>query len=127
MQNVLKRPVPKPILKPKQKLISVIPKPAETLAVMHQQLDLIGAKIALTKSGVGAKTALKDSIDYDKLTPTQQRRWDDGTFGCIQLKNVKGYQYYYLRWTDPATKKMRSKYLAKDWDDAARKQRMLTA
>jgi hypothetical protein len=65
-------------------------------------------------------------VDYDKLTPTQQAKWDVGIYGRIELKTIKGHQYYYLRWSDPETKKIRSTYLAKNWDSAIAKLRKLT-
>ena len=66
------------------------------------------------------------AIDYDKLTPTQQARWDAGMYGSIELKNIGIYNYYYLRWLDPQTKKYRSTYLAKEWDKAIAKMQKLT-
>ena len=72
------------------------------------------------------KKTLMQAVDYDKLTPTQQAKWDMGMYGSIELKTIKSYNYYYLRWLDPETKKYRSTYLAKDWDRAIAKMRSLT-
>ena len=47
-------------------------------------------------------------------------------YGSIELKARGIYQYYYLRWLDPQTKKYRSTYLAKDWDVAISKLKKLT-
>jgi hypothetical protein len=66
------------------------------------------------------------AIDYDKLTPTQQARWDAGMYGSIELKARGIYHYYYLRWLDPESKKYRSTYLARDWDVAISKLKQLT-
>jgi hypothetical protein len=68
----------------------------------------------------------KDVIDYDKLTPTQQARWDAGLFGWLSLKTINGSQYYYLGWRNPATKRLHTHYLGKDWDVAITKVRAMT-
>jgi len=62
----------------------------------------------------------------DRLTPTQQARWDAGMFGSIELKARGIYSYYYLRWIDPQTKKLRSTYLAKEREDAIARMQELT-
>jgi len=64
---------------------------------------------------------LHQAIDYDKLTPTQQARYDAGFFGSIELKDRGIYHYYYCRWTEPESKIRRSTYLHKDWDEALSK------
>ncbi|WP_309740085.1 hypothetical protein [Chamaesiphon sp. OTE_20_metabat_361] len=83
--------------------------------------------MSLRESARRGKTSLRQAIDYDKLTPTNQAKWDLGMFGCIELKKIHGFDYYYLRWIDPKTKKRRSTYLAKDWDVAIAKLKKLTA
>jgi hypothetical protein len=75
---------------------------------------------------VRGKTTLRAAIDYDRLSPTKQAQWDLGMFGSIELKTIKGFQYYYLRWKDPDNKKMRSTYLGKTWDRAIAKLKNLT-
>jgi hypothetical protein len=72
------------------------------------------------------RKSLKESIDYAKLTASQQARWDAGLYGSIELKGIKGNYYFYLRWSDPETKKYRSTYLAKEWDKAILKLQKLT-
>ena len=54
-------------------------------------------------------------------------RLDAGLFGSIELKTIKGFQYYYLRWQDPANDKKRSTYLGKTWDKAKAKLAELVA
>jgi hypothetical protein len=58
------------------------------------------------------------NIDYDKLTPTQQAKWDAGIFGSIYLREDVNIPYYCVRWVDPVTKAYRSKKLAKTYDRA---------
>jgi hypothetical protein len=70
--------------------------------------------------------SLKDAIDYDSLTPTQQAKWDAGLYGSIELKSRGIYQYYYLRWRDKNTDKYRSTYLGKTWGIAIDKLRAMT-
>jgi hypothetical protein len=115
----------KPILKPKlrQRILSIHPQPP-----IEDRLppELVREKITLTEPAVRVKKSLKQSIDYNRLTPTQQLRWDVGSYGSIELKTIKGHQYYYQRWYDPHTKKYRSTYLAKDWDKAIAKLKKLT-
>ena|GEM_PF-4546438 len=79
----------------------------------------------LTQNPVRGKSSLKDAIDYDKCTPTQQAQLDAGCFGQIELKTIGRNQYYYLRWQDPLTNKKRSTYLAKDYDKAIAKRKEL--
>lgn len=91
------------------------------------QPEKIREKITLTDPAVRVKTTLKNAIDYDQLTRTQQSRWQAGAFGSVEQKTIKGHQYYYLRWKDPETGKYRSTYLAKRWDKAMEKMQKLTA
>jgi len=78
-----------------------------------------------TKLPVGGKLTLHQAIDYDKLTPSQQAKWDAGMYGSIELKPRGIYHYYYVRWTEPNTGKRRSTYLGKDWDIAIDKLNLL--
>jgi len=78
-----------------------------------------------TKLPVGGKLTLYQAIDYDKLTPSQQAKWDAGMYGSIELKPRGIYHYYYVRWTEPNTGKRRSTYLGKDWDIAIDKLNLL--
>jgi hypothetical protein len=115
-----------PILKERPKLptiLSISPKPPETHRDPPAQLR---DKNTLTDATVRVKKSLKDSIDYAKLTPTQQAAWDAGMYGSIELKQIKGNYYYYSRWKDPATGKKRSTYLSKDWNKAIAKLQKLT-
>ncbi len=114
----------RPILKPKTKTLKVLVRP---LTGQQQSLDLNRDKITLTDPAVRVRKTLKDAIDYSQLTPTQQSRWEAGTFGSIELKTIKGHQYYYLRWKDPETGKYRSTYLGKGWEKATAKMQKLTA
>jgi hypothetical protein len=81
-------------------------------------LDEVRDNSPLNKSDVRVKLTLHQAIDYDKLTPTQQARYDAGFYGSIELKAIGIYHYYYCRWTEPGTKIRRSNFLHKDWDEA---------
>jgi hypothetical protein len=74
---------------------------------------------------IGRKIRPIIQIDYDKLSPTQQARWDSGTFGSIRLEPRGGNQYYYMEWTDPTTKKRHKNYLASEWEQAIARQKEL--
>jgi hypothetical protein len=126
MPKILKfqRPKSKLQTKPNHQL-SLLPEPqppTEHRSVENPHRD----KITPTARAVGVRKPLKEAIDYDKLTPTQQAKWDAGVYGSIELKSRGIYQYYYLRWRDPTTNKYRSTYLAKGWDEAIAKMRNLT-
>ncbi|WP_310485105.1 hypothetical protein [Chamaesiphon sp. VAR_48_metabat_403] len=122
-QKIFSRP--KPILKTqvRQLALSIHPQPPT-----ENRLPPLptGELITPTVPTVGVRKTLFQAIDYDRLTPTQQARWDAGMFGSIELKARGIYHYYYLRWIDPETKKYRSTYLAKDWDRAIEKMHKLT-
>ena len=119
---------PRPILKPKPKIqqltiLSISPQPP----TVHrdpptQPRDFL----TLNNPTVRVRKSLVEAIDYTKLTPNQQAKWDAGIYGSIEQKNIKGHQYFYLRWLDPETKKYRSTYLAKEWDKAILKLQKLT-
>jgi phage repressor protein C with HTH and peptisase S24 domain len=84
-------------------------------------------KNPLTAPTVRGQKTLHESIDYAKLTASQQARWDAGLYGSIELKKIKTNYYFYLRWTDPETGAKRSSYLAKEWDKAIAKLQKLIA
>ena len=81
-------------------------------------LEEINVDLPLNKQDVRVSLSLHQAIDYDKLTPTQQLKYDCGLFGSIELKRIGIYHYYYCRWTEPGTKTRRSTFLHKDWDEA---------
>jgi hypothetical protein len=117
---------PKPILKARQThLTFTIPQPqppTESRAVpMSHRVQK-----TLTDPTARVRKSLAQAIDYDTLTPSKQRGWDLGNYGSIELKNIKGHFYYYLRWREPKTNKNRSTYLGKDWDKAIAKLKELT-
>jgi hypothetical protein len=125
MENLLNfhRPRPKIKSRPADQL-SLLPQPQPP--TQHRTMpEVIRDKKTLTNPSVRGKRPLSQAIDYDSLTPTQQARWDLGMFGRIELKNIKGHQYYYLRWADPDTKKIRSTYLGRTWTVAIAKLRKL--
>jgi len=65
------------------------------------------------------------AIDYDKLTPTEQAKWDAGMWGSIQLKNDRGNEYYVTRWVDPNTGVKRSNRLCRTYADSIAKLKLL--
>lgn len=126
MPNLLnfERPRPKIKTKPPEQL-TLLPSPKPP--TLHRSVVSIDrANITLTAPAVRVRKSLKNAINYDLLTPTQQLRWDMGIYGSIELKTIKGNQYYYLRWKDPESNKYRSSYLGKTWDIAIVKMRKLT-
>jgi hypothetical protein len=126
MPNLLnfERPRPKTKHQPPQQL-TLLPQPKPP--VLHRSIVSINRdKTTLTAPTVRVRKSLKQSIDYDALTPTQQLKWDMGMYGSIELKTIRGHQYYYSRWLDPESKKYRSTYLGKTWDKAIEKLRKLT-
>ncbi len=126
MPNLLNIERPRPTLKPKPpSQLSLLPTPAPP--TQHREPPAnIRDRMPPTARKVGGILSLTQSVDYDKLTPTQQLKWDNGMYGSIQLKTVKGHQYYYLRWTEVTTKIRRSKYLGKTWDLAIAELKRLT-
>jgi hypothetical protein len=115
------------VLKHKPKLRNNLPKTPEPLIVQQQQLPLDRVNLTLSNPTDRVRLPLSEAIDYDKLNPTKQAQWDMGVYGTIELKKLKGFYYYYLRWIDPTTKKRRSTYLGKYWEQAVRKMHKLTA
>jgi hypothetical protein len=126
MPNLLNFERPRPNIKPKPpEQLTLLPEPRPP--VLHRAVVSINrGKTTLTAPAVRVRKSLQEAIDYDLLTPTQQLRWDMGMYGSIELKTIRGYQYYYLRWLDPESKKYRSNYLGKTWDKAIEKLRKLT-
>jgi hypothetical protein len=108
---------PKPILKPRpqQLILSIQPQPPTETRLPPAS---IGGNISRNPPPVREKLSIKDSIDYDKLTPNEQAKWDAGMYGSLHLKNDKGYQYYVIRWYDPRTKTLRSNSVGKTHADA---------
>jgi hypothetical protein len=126
MPNLLNFERPRPKLKNSQpQQLNLLPEPKPP--TQHRSVVSINrAKTTLTAPAVRVRKSLQESIDYNFLTPTQQLRWDAGMYGSIELKTIRGYQYYYLRWLDPESKKYRSNYLGKTWERAIAKLRKLT-
>ena len=116
----------RPLLKPRpqhNRILSIEPRPPQ----INRDIQTINrVQSTLTKPAVRVNKTLKQAIDPDKLSAMNQARWDAGLYGSIELKQIKGHQYYYLRWKDPETKKNRSTYLAKDWERAIAKLKKLT-
>lgn len=110
---------PKPILK------STLPTP-QPPKIHRDILAINRVQNTLTKPAVRVRKPLYQAIDPDKLSATDRAKWDAGIYGSIEVKTIKGHEYYYLRWRDPETKKHRSTYLAKDWDKAIAKLKKLT-
>jgi hypothetical protein len=126
MPNLLnfERPRPKLRTKPPTQL-TLLPTPQPPTE--HREPPQIGRggntrKISNLRGGLPLHLA----IDYDKLTPTEQARWDAGMWGSIQLKNDRGNQYYVTRWTDPDTGVKRSNRLGRTYDEAIAKLKLLT-
>jgi hypothetical protein len=69
---------------------------------------------------------MNQAIDYDKLTVSQQMKWDAGMYGSIQLRTDVKNPYYFVRWKCPITKKHRSTKLDADYDRALAKLQQLT-
>lgn len=117
--------LPAPILRPKQQSQQATPTPFPVQSLAINLVAPVREVLPLTGRKVRGKTSLTDSVDYDKLTPTKQARWDLGLYGTIELKKINRWHYYYLRWSDDNGKR-RSTYLAKEWDKAIAKVRRLT-
>jgi hypothetical protein len=126
MQNLLQFERPRPTLKTKPPTqLSLLPEP-QPPTVHRSPPNYHRDKFTPTARTVGVNLSLKDAIDYDALTPTQQAKWDLGLYGSIELKNRGIYQYYYLRWRDKSTDRYRSTYLGKTWEIAIAKLKKLT-
>jgi hypothetical protein len=112
-QKIFSRP--KPILKtkPQQLAFDIEPQPPTANRLPP---NLPREKISPNPPPPREKISPFASIDYDKLTPTQQAKWDAGIFGAIHLRDDVTDPYYCVRWTDPVTKRQRSKKLHQDYD-----------
>jgi hypothetical protein len=120
MQNSKNFLTPKPILKPKpqQLTLSISPKPPTE----HREVpERVGGNISRTNRHNREKLSLRESVDYDKLSPSEQAKWDAGIYGSIHLKEDRGYQYYVVRWVDPRTGSLRSNSLGKTYEAAKAK------
>ena len=117
MQSLKNFSSSKPILKPKasQLAISISPQPpTENRLPPNLERDTISRNNPAKRERI----SLRDSIDYDKLSPNEQAKWDAGMFGSIHLKEDRGRQYYVVRWVDPNTKSLRSNVLGKTYEQA---------
>jgi hypothetical protein len=105
----------KPILKPKPKqlILSIHPQPP-TENRLPPNLERGNSPHKVPTRG---KLPLRESIDYAKLTPTQQVKWDLGIYGSIQQKD----DGYVVRWYDPLTDTKRSDKLGKTLPEAKAK------
>lgn len=126
MRNVyiFERPRPKLRTKPATQL-TLLPEPQPPIEHRdppQRQRGGIPRKITNLRGNLPLHLA----IDYEKLTPTQQSRWDAGMWGSIELKNDRGNQYYVTRWVDPNTGVKRSNRLGRTYDEAIAKLRLLT-
>lgn len=126
MPNLVNFARPRPTLKPKPPTqLTLIPEPqppTEHREPPQPQRGGMTRKITNLRGGLPLHLA----IDYDKLTPTEQAKWDMGLWGSIQLKNDRGNEYYVTRWIDPNTGVRRSNRLGRTWDEAIAKLKLLT-
>lgn len=106
---ILKKPTVKP------KILSIVSQLPITAVL---PLEEVRGDYPLKQPQKEILLTLHQAIDYDKLTPTQQLKYDAGLFGSIELKSIGIYHYYYCRWTEPESKKRRSTELGKNWDEA---------
>jgi hypothetical protein len=106
---------PKPILKTQtqQLTLSIHPQPPTANRLPP---NVSRAKMSRNPPDSRVKMSPFANIDYDKLTPTQQVRWDAGIFGTIYLRDDVAIPYYCVRWTCPVSKTRRSKKLDRDYD-----------
>jgi hypothetical protein len=118
---------PRPILRQPPKppsQLSLLPTPQPP--TQHRAPPTLErVNISQSPPTVGKKLPLRQSIDYDKLTANEQAKWDAGMYGSLHLKDVKGNQYYVVRWYDPRTKTLRSNSLGKDETEAIARWRKL--
>jgi hypothetical protein len=120
-------PCPRPILRQPPKptaQLSLLPTPQPPTQHREPPTPIRG-KMSRMSEPVRDKLPLRECIDYDKLTPSDQARWDQGMYGAFSLKEDRGHQYYVLRWTDPRTGVRRSNCLGKDYDRAIARWRKL--
>jgi hypothetical protein len=110
------RPILKP--KPQQLHLSIDLQPPTQNRLPP---DPTGVNISPKNRHNREKLSLRESIDYDKLSPSEQAKWDAGIYGSIHLKSDRGYDYYVVRWVDPRTGSLRSNSLGKTFDAAKAK------
>jgi hypothetical protein len=118
MQTYRTPPPPPPILKrkpPAQLSLLTEPKPP-TINRLPPQPER--AKMSRKPPPVRDKLPLRQCVDYDKLTPSEQARWDQGMYGALSLKEDRGNEYYVVRWTDPRNGVRRSNAVGKDYETA---------
>ncbi len=125
MSNLLNSLRPRPKLRPKPNTqLTLLPEPQPPAQHRDPPQTKRGKpprKISNLRGGLPLHLA----IDYDKLTPTEQAKWDAGMWGSIQLKNDRGNQYYVTRWVDPNTGVKRSTRLGRTYEEAIKKLRLL--
>jgi hypothetical protein len=109
-------PVPKPILR--KTIGGIQPQPPTQNRLPP---NLPRDKISRKPRPKREKLSLRESIDYDQLSPSEQAKWDAGIYGSIQLKQDRGREYYVVRWVDPLTGSLRSNSLGKDYQQAKAK------
>jgi hypothetical protein len=113
--TTLDRPKPKLKPKPHQLAFNIEPQPP---TVNRLPPNVGRENISRHPPPAREKTSPFANIDYEKLTPTQQAKWDAGIFGSIHLRQDVKEPYYCVRWICPVTKSLRSKKLAKTYDRA---------
>jgi hypothetical protein len=115
---------PKPILKakPQQLILSISPQPPPENRLPP---NLERVKISRKSRSVRDKLPIRQCVDYDKLSPSEQARWDEGMYGALTLKEDRGSQYYVVRWTDPRNGSRRSNSVGKTFADAKQNWRKL--
>jgi hypothetical protein len=104
-------------------ILSIIPKPP---TVQRDPPALLREVCSPKSPKSGEQTSPKEAIDYDKLTPTQQAKWDAGMYGSIHLRSDKVTPYYCVRWRDPKTKRQRSQKLGTTYKEAVAALKKLT-
>jgi hypothetical protein len=116
---------PKPTLKPKQTnnaILSISPKPP----TQHRTPPISASEnISRTPPKRERQPLICEVVDYDKLTPNQQMKWDQGMYGSIHLRSDVKQPYYLVRWEDPIAKIYRATKLDRDWDISKIKWRKL--
>jgi hypothetical protein len=114
----------KPILKakPQQLILSIHPQPpTENRLPPHPEQGKMSRKTRNLRD----KLPLRECVDYDKLTPSEQAKWDEGMFGALSLKNDRGREYYVIRWTDPRNGVRRTNTVGKTYAEAKKNWRKL--
>jgi hypothetical protein len=126
LPNLLNFERPRPKIKPKSTTqLTLLPEP-QPPTEHREPVPIARGGITRKISNLRGGLPLHLAIDYDKLTPTEQARWDAGMWGSIQLKNDRGNEYYVTRWVDPNTGVKRSNRLGRTYKEAIDKLRLLT-